>query len=52
MFSRGEMERRYARARELMSERGLDGLLITGEENFQYLAGASASLGGHVGVQR
>lgn len=52
MFSRGEMERRYARARELMSERGLDGLLITGEENFQYLAGASASLGGHYSLTR
>ena len=52
MFSRAEMERRYARARELMSEWGLDGLLITGEENFQYLAGASASLGGHYSLTR
>ena len=52
MFSRGEMERRYGRARELMSERGLDGLLITGEENFHYLAGAAASLAGHYSLTR
>ena len=47
MFSRGETERRYVRARELMSQRGIDGLLISGEENFRYLAGASTSLAGH-----
>ena len=45
MFSRAEMERRYARARELMGERKLDALLITGEHNFQYFAGTSASIG-------
>ena len=44
MFSRAEMERRHAQARELMSARGIDGLLITQDENFQYFAGASASL--------
>ena len=45
MFSRAEMERRYARARELMGERKIDALLITGEHNFQYFAGTSASIG-------
>lgn len=45
MFSRAEMERRYARARERMSERKLDALLITGEHNFQYFAGTNASIG-------
>jgi Xaa-Pro aminopeptidase len=47
MFSRKEMDRRYARARELMAGRGIDALLITGEENFQYFAGGSASLALH-----
>ena len=45
MFSRAEMERRHARARELMGERNIDALLITGEHNFQYFAGTSASIG-------
>ena len=45
MFSRAEMERRHARARELMGERKIDALLITGEHNFQYFAGTSASIG-------
>jgi Xaa-Pro aminopeptidase len=47
MFSRAEMDRRYAGARELMAARGIDALLITGEENFQYFTGASASLALH-----
>ena len=45
MFSRAEMERRYAWARSRMDERKIDALLITGEHNFQYFAGTSASLG-------
>jgi hypothetical protein len=35
MFSKRDMERRYARARELMAQRKLDALFITGEYNFQ-----------------
>ena len=44
MFSRSEMGRRYARIREMMGQKGIDALFVTGEENFQYLAGAAASL--------
>ncbi len=52
MFSRAEMDRRYDRARELMASRGIDALLISGEENFQYLAGASASIALHHSLTR
>jgi Xaa-Pro aminopeptidase len=52
LFSRGEMERRYARARELMAEQGLDALVVTGEENFQYLAGTAASIALHHSLTR
>ncbi len=46
-FSREEMERRYARARELMARRGIDALFITNEENFQYFAGTTGTLALH-----
>ena len=52
MFSRAEMERRYARARALMAERELDALLISGEENFQYFAGTSSTIGLHYSLTR
>jgi Xaa-Pro dipeptidase len=52
MFTRAEMERRHTRARELMGQRGLDALLVSGEENFQYLAGTSASIGLHYSLTR
>jgi Xaa-Pro aminopeptidase len=45
MFSRKEMNRRYARAQAMMAELGLDALLITGEANLQYFIGTSATLG-------
>lgn len=52
MFSRKEMESRYARARELMGRRGIDALLISGEENFQYFTGTAASLALHYSLTR
>ena len=52
MFSRREMERRYASAQEAMTARGLDALLVTGEENFQYFTGTSASLALHYSLSR
>ena len=52
MFSRGEMERRYARAREEMDRRGIDALFVTGEENFQYFAGTTASAALHASLTR
>ncbi len=52
MFSRGEMERRYARAREEMDRRGMDALFVTGEENFQYFAGTAASAALHASLTR
>jgi Xaa-Pro dipeptidase len=52
MFSRPEMDRRYAQAQEGMAARGLDALLVTGEENFQYFTGTSASLALHYSLTR
>ncbi len=52
MFSRGEMKRRYARAREEMDRRGMDALFVTGEENFQYFAGTAASAALHASLTR
>lgn len=52
MFSRAEMERRYARAREEMDRRGMDALFVTGEENFQYFAGTTASAALHASLTR
>ena len=52
MFSREEMESRYARARKLMDHRGIDALFVSGEENFQYLAGTTASIALHHSLTR
>ncbi len=52
MFSREEMERRYARARVEMDRRALDALFVTGEENFQYFAGTAASVALHASLTR
>ena len=52
LFSRGEMERRYARARAMMAHREIDALLVSGEENFQYLAGTTASIALHYSLTR
>ncbi len=52
LFSRAEMDRRYGRARALMEERGIDALVITGEENFQYFAGTCASIALHHSLTR
>jgi Xaa-Pro aminopeptidase len=52
LFSRREMDRRYARAWGLMAERGIDALIITGEENFQYFAGTAASIALHHSLTR
>ena len=52
MFTRAEMDQRYARAREKMEREGIDALLVTGEENFQYLAGTAASIGLHYSLAR
>ena len=51
-FSRDEMQRRWTGAQTRMAERGIDLLLITGEENFQYFAGSSASLALHQSLTR
>ena len=52
LFSRGEMERRYSRARAMMAHREIDALLVSGEENFQYLAGTAASIALHYSLTR
>ena len=51
-FSEGDMQRRWTRARQLMAERGLDALLVTNEENFQYFTGTTGSLGLHYSLAR
>lgn len=52
MFSEKEMMRRWQCAQDLMLEQGLDVLMISGEENFQYFAGTSASLALHASLTR
>jgi Xaa-Pro aminopeptidase len=52
LFSRQEMDRRYAHTRKLMAETEIDALLVSGEENFQYFAGAAASLALHGSLTR
>ncbi len=49
LFTRAEMERRWNATRDMMSEEGIDALMVTGEENFQYFAGAR---GGILGIQK
>ena len=51
-YSKADMERRWARARALMADRGLDALLISNEENFQYFTGTTGTLGMHYSVTR
>ena len=51
-FSTNEMRRRWQSARDKMAAAGLDALLISGEENFQYFAGTSASLALHHSLTR
>lgn len=52
MFSQPEMERRYKSARQFMSQQGIDALMISGEDNFQYFAGTSSSLALHASLTR
>ena len=52
MFSRQEMDRRLARARDLMGLHDLDALLITGEHNFHYFVGAAPSIGPNESLAR
>ena len=52
IFPRSEMEGRYARAQSLMAERGIDALLISGEENFKYFAGSSSTIASHYSLTR
>ncbi len=52
MFSRDEMIRRHDGTRIQMEARGIDALFISGEENFQYLSGASASVALHYSLTR
>ena len=46
-FSKEDIDKRHKRAREMMAARGLDALLVTNEENFQYFTGATGSLALH-----
>ena len=51
-FSKADIEKRWARARAAMAEEGLDALLISGEENFQYFTGSTGTLGYHYSCTR
>ena len=44
LFTRKGMDRRYNQAREMMADREIDVLLVTGEDNFHYFTGTCASL--------
>lgn len=52
LFSLSEMERRYDRARELMRQRQVGVLFVSGEENFQYFTGTTGSIALHHSVTR
>lgn len=52
MFSRKDIDHRYARARDLMGRAGIGVLFLSGEENFQYFVGTSASLALHHSLTR
>ena len=51
-FSKEDIEKRHGRAREMMAAKGLDALLVTNEENFQYFTGATGSLALHYSSTR
>ncbi len=51
-FSKEDIEKRHSRAREMMAAKGLDALLATNEENFQYFTGATGSLALHYSSTR
>jgi len=47
-FPKAEYERRLQTTKELMRERGVDGLLMTSEENVAYFSGYRSTLAGYV----
>ena len=51
-FSTADIERRWARARAAMAGQGLDALLVSGEENFQYFTGSTGTLAYHYSCTR
>ena len=51
-FSKEDIEKRHARAREMMEAKALDALVVTNEENFQYFTGATGSLALHYSSTR
>ena len=51
-FSVADIEARWSRARAAMAERGLDALLVSGEENFQYFTGSTGTLTLHYSCTR
>ena len=51
-FSAADIEKRWSRARAAMDEQGLDVLLVSGEENFQYFTGSTGTLAYHYSCTR
>lgn len=51
-FSKGDIDKRHERARVMMAAKGLDALVVTNEENFQYFTGATGSLALHYSSTR
>ena len=51
-FSDADIRKRWARARTAMAEQGLDALLVSGEENFQYFTGSTGTLALHYSCTR
>ena len=52
VFSRADIETRWARARTLMADAELDALLVSNEENFQYFTGSTGTLTLHYSLTR
>lgn len=51
-FSKEDISKRHGRAREMMAAKGVDALVVTNEENFQYFTGATGSLALHYSSTR
>ena len=51
-FSKEDISKRLERARTMMAAKGLDALVVTNEENFQYFTGATGSLALHYSSTR
>ena len=52
VFSRADIEARWVRTRAQMADTGLDALIVSNEENFQYFTGSTGTLTLHYSLTR